>query len=94
LPAGKRLQTMSDRTIALRTERVRLSAKDRRVYPAISFEAPAGSLVALLGASGTGKTSLLLTLAGRMRGWNGVATVFGLDAARDSRPSAGWSASG
>jgi ABC-type multidrug transport system ATPase subunit len=37
-----------------------------------------------LGASGTGKTSLLLTIAGRMRGWHGSVTVEDIDAARHS----------
>jgi ABC-2 type transport system ATP-binding protein len=76
---------MSETDIAVHTERVRLSAGDRRVYPPITFDAPPGSIVALLGASGTGKTSLLLTLAGRMRGWHGTVTVFGVDASRNGR---------
>jgi len=75
---------MSDTDIAVHAKRVRLTAGGRRVYPAITFDAPAGSTVALLGASGSGKTSLLLTLAGRMRGWTGEATVCGFDVARDS----------
>jgi ABC-2 type transport system ATP-binding protein len=76
---------MSETDIAVHTERVRLSAGDRRVYPPMTFDAPPGSIVALLGASGTGKTSLLLTLAGRMRGWHGAVTVFGADASRNGR---------
>jgi len=72
---------MSDTAIAIHAARVRLSSDGRAVYPAVTFEAPAGSVVAVLGASGTGKTSLLLTLAGRMRGWSGTLSVFGLDAA-------------
>jgi ABC-2 type transport system ATP-binding protein len=75
---------MDERLIAVRAERLRLSSGGRTIYPAMTFQAPAGSLVALLGASGTGKTSLLLTLAGRMRGWHGTATVCGVDVARHS----------
>jgi ABC-2 type transport system ATP-binding protein len=75
---------MSEREIAVHAERVRLSAGDRKVYPATTFEIPAGSVTALLGASGTGKTSLLLTIAGRMRGWHGTVTVCGIDVARHS----------
>jgi ABC-2 type transport system ATP-binding protein len=70
--------------IAVRAQRVRLSSGDRRVYPAMTFEIEAGSVTALLGASGTGKTALLLTIAGRMRGWHGDLAVCGLDAARQS----------
>jgi ABC-type multidrug transport system ATPase subunit len=75
---------MSDREIAVRAERVRLSAGDRRVYPATTFEIPAGTVATVLGASGTGKTSLLLTIAGRMRGWHGSASVDRIDVARHS----------
>jgi ABC-type multidrug transport system ATPase subunit len=75
---------MSEIDMAVCAERVRLSAGGSRVYPATTFQVPAGSLAAFLGASGTGKTSLLLTLAGRMRGWHGSATVCGLDSARQS----------
>lgn len=52
------------------------------MYPSVTFEAPAGSTVAILGAAGTGKTALLLTVAGRMRHWQGTATVCGIDAGR------------
>jgi len=72
---------MSDREIAVRAERVRLSSGDRRVYPATTFEIAAGTVAAFLGASGTGKTSLLLTIAGRMRGWHGSVAVDGIDVA-------------
>ena len=76
---------MSDTDIAIHAERVRLSSGGHRILPAITFDAAVGSIVALVGASGTGKTSLLLALAGRMRGWNGSIRVFGADAARDGK---------
>jgi ABC-2 type transport system ATP-binding protein len=71
---------MSNTVIALRAQRLRLSAAGRDVYPPLTFEASAGSMTAILGAAGTGKTALLLTLAGRMRGWTGRAEVCGADA--------------
>ncbi|GAT65289.1 multidrug ABC transporter ATPase-like protein [Planomonospora sphaerica] len=53
------------------------------VYRDVGLDAPAGSLTALAGQAGSGRTSLLLTLAGRMRPTSGVLTVAG-----QSRPRA------
>ncbi|WP_063774115.1 ABC transporter ATP-binding protein [Streptacidiphilus rugosus] len=47
------------------------------VYQDVSFEAGPGQLVALVGDSGSGRTSLLLTVAGRMRPSAGQASVDG-----------------
>ncbi|NUR87889.1 MAG: ATP-binding cassette domain-containing protein [Nonomuraea sp.] len=47
------------------------------VYRGVSFEAEPGSLVCVAGASGSGRTSLLLTLAGRMRKATGKFAVAG-----------------
>jgi branched-chain amino acid transport system ATP-binding protein len=44
---------------------------------AVSLEVPAGSLVALLGANGAGKTSTLLALAGHLAPSAGVAHLLG-----------------
>ena len=65
--------------IAIRAERVRFSSSGSRVTAPVSFEAPEGALVAVLGGSGSGKTPLLLALAGRMRGWNGSLHISGRD---------------
>ncbi|MFJ4845925.1 ATP-binding cassette domain-containing protein [Streptomyces sp. NPDC088733] len=43
----------------------------------VTFTAPAGSLIAVEGASGTGRTCLLLALTGRMRAGEGHAEVAG-----------------
>ncbi|NML49605.1 ATP-binding cassette domain-containing protein [Streptomyces sp. R302] len=48
------------------------------VFRDVSFRAGAGSLVALEGPSGTGRTCLLLALAGRMKTQEGTAEVGGL----------------
>lgn len=48
-----------------------------RVYEDVGFEAGAGSLVAVEGPAGSGRTCLLLTLAGRMRPTSGTAAVAG-----------------
>jgi ABC-type multidrug transport system ATPase subunit len=48
------------------------------VYRGVSFRAGPGELVALVGENGSGRTSLLLSVAGRMRPTGGEATVAGL----------------
>ncbi|MET7638857.1 ATP-binding cassette domain-containing protein [Streptomyces sp. NPDC005438] len=48
------------------------------VYRDIDLDAPPGSLIALTGPSGSGRTCLLLTLTGRMRPSGGRASVHGL----------------
>lgn len=47
------------------------------VFHDINFEAPPGTLVALEGPSGSGRTCLLLSLTGRMRATEGSAEVAG-----------------
>ncbi|GGL85112.1 iron ABC transporter ATP-binding protein [Streptomyces fumigatiscleroticus] len=47
-------------------------------FRGISVDAEPGSLIAVLGPSGSGRTCLLLALTGRMRPTEGVATVDGL----------------
>ncbi|MFD4990351.1 ATP-binding cassette domain-containing protein [Streptomyces sp. NPDC058374] len=48
------------------------------VFRDVRFEAAPGSVVALTGASGTGRTCLLLALAGRMKLTEGEARIGGL----------------
>jgi ABC-type multidrug transport system ATPase subunit len=48
------------------------------VYQDVSFQAEPGQLVVLVGENGSGRTSLLLSVAGRMRPTGGEATVAGL----------------
>ena len=72
----------------------RLGLETRRgwVYRDVSFTAEAGSVTTLLGSTGSGKTAVLLTLAGRMRPSTGSATVAGLDSVREAakvRPAVG-----
>ncbi|MGW3242507.1 ATP-binding cassette domain-containing protein [Streptomyces sp. NPDC001070] len=47
------------------------------VFRDVTFTAPAGSLIAVEGASGSGRTCLLLSLTGRMRATEGTAEVAG-----------------
>ncbi|RAG87689.1 ABC transporter ATP-binding protein [Streptacidiphilus pinicola] len=48
------------------------------VYQGVSFDAGAGQLVAVVGENGSGRTSLLLSVAGQMRPNGGTASVAGL----------------
>lgn len=52
------------------------------VYGPIDLDVDAGGLTALIHPAGTGRTALLLTLAGRMRAQAGTVTVFGCSDAR------------
>jgi len=47
----------------------------------VSFDAPGGTLAALVGPDGAGKTTLLRLLAGLMKADAGAVTVLGIDAA-------------
>jgi ABC-type multidrug transport system ATPase subunit len=67
--------TLQARDLALRTRR-------GPVYGPIDLTVDAGTFVVLSGAAGSGKTALLLTLAGRMRPTAGSLRVDGVDAIR------------
>ncbi|MFC6878376.1 MULTISPECIES: ABC transporter ATP-binding protein [Actinomadura] len=58
-----------------------LGVRTRRgwVYRGVTLRASAGTLVAVAGPGGSGRTSLLLTVAGRMRPTSGALRVCGLD---------------
>jgi ABC-type glutathione transport system ATPase component len=53
------------------------------VYGPIDLDLDAGGVTVLVGPSGTGRTALLMTLAGRMRPESGSLTVLGRSRVRD-----------
>ena len=63
--------------LALRAEGLGLRASGRQVFSGVDLAAPIGSMLVVRGRAGTGKTSLLLMLAGRMRPTAGTLTVLG-----------------
>lgn len=63
--------------LAVAAHGVGLRAGDRDVFSGVDVEAPVGSFVVLTGGSGSGKTALLLALAGRLRTTSGRLTVLG-----------------
>lgn len=73
---------------ALRLEGVRLTYPDgREALKGVSFEVPAGTMVALVGASGAGKSSVLSVLLGFSAPSSGRITWDGVDVASLSRAS-------
>ncbi|WP_197353097.1 ATP-binding cassette domain-containing protein [Streptomyces bathyalis] len=63
--------------VGLRAEDLALDGPRGRVFSGVRFEAAPGSLVALEGPSGSGRTCLLLALSGRMKATGGHAVVGG-----------------
>ena len=68
---------------ALSCERVTIRYGRRRVIEDVSFAVPAGSVYALLGRNGAGKSSLVRCLVGQQRPTSGRALLFGRDAWRE-----------
>lgn len=68
----------------VRVERLGLQTRRGWVYRNMSFSAQPGCVTTVLGPTGSGKTAVLLTLAGRMRPSTGSGTVNGLDLVRDA----------
>ena len=77
---------MSAATAVITARHLSLSTRAGWVYRDIDLDVPAGSLAVINGPARSGKTALLLTLAGRMAPGSGALTVAGADARR--HPSA------
>jgi len=73
---------MDTRPPALEAAGLGLATRRGAVYRDISLVVPAGSFAMLVGSTGSGKTALLLTLAGRMHATSGTLRSFGDDARR------------
>ena len=58
-------------------DRLSFSYGDRRIIDRVSFEIPAGKVVALMGGSGVGKTTLLRLITGLVAPQEGTVEVFG-----------------
>lgn len=78
---------------AVRVEGLELHLGRRRVLAGLDLEVPAGSVTALVGRNGAGKSSLLRVLAGELRPRHGRVRVLGLDPWRARVPlrqRVGW----
>ncbi|OIV36407.1 hypothetical protein BIV57_16415 [Mangrovactinospora gilvigrisea] len=62
----------------MRAEGLTLRGGRGPVYADVALDVPAGALAAVAGPPGSGRTALLLTLAGRMRPSAGTASVDGM----------------
>ncbi|MGW1894804.1 ATP-binding cassette domain-containing protein [Streptomyces sp. NPDC002004] len=65
----------ADAGVAVRAEGLGLEGPRGWVFREVTFEAAPGSLIAVEGPSGSGRTCLLLALTGRMKPTEGHATV-------------------
>ncbi len=70
---------------AATTRALELRTRRGVVYPPTTLTVEPGSVTALLGPARSGRTALLLTLAGRMRPTAGTARVCGRDLVRERR---------
>lgn len=73
---------MSPATGDITAHALGLRTRSGWVYRDVDLEVPGGSLVVVSGPARSGKTALLLTLAGRMRAGEGDLSVAGIDARR------------
>ncbi|MBG6213773.1 ABC-type multidrug transport system ATPase subunit [Cryobacterium sp. CAN_C3] len=75
VPTVNSTQDSSDPAIQTRNFSIRNGRQT--VIGALSLDIPVGALFVVSGRFASGKTALLLALAGRLRGFSGTATVFG-----------------
>jgi ABC-type multidrug transport system ATPase subunit len=77
------VETESDREVAITARGIRMSGPWGPVYGPLDLDVAEGGLTVLNCPAGSGRTTLLMTLAGRMRPVGGTLSVFGLTRARD-----------
>jgi branched-chain amino acid transport system ATP-binding protein len=68
---------MSDTALAVEARDIRASYGRVLALDNVTFGLPVGSVVAVLGANGAGKSSLLSVLAGQLQPMNGIVKVHG-----------------
>ncbi|HEY3438259.1 MAG TPA: ATP-binding cassette domain-containing protein [Actinotalea sp.] len=78
--------TQRDRGPAIRVQGVEKSYKDLHVLRGVTFDVAAGSIFALLGSNGAGKTTMVRILSTLLRSDAGTATVNGFDVATQPHP--------
>lgn len=62
-----------------------LASRHRTVFADVGFAFPRGGLGVVQGPAGSGRSSLLLAVGGRMRGLTGALSVAGFDGVRQTR---------
>ncbi len=71
-------------TTAIRVQGIEKSYKDLQVLRGVDFEVASGSIFALLGSNGAGKTTMVKILATLLKADGGQAAVEGFDVATES----------
>lgn len=71
--------------LAVRLAGVTVGYDHRAALENVNLEIPAGSLVAIFGPNGGGKTTLLKVIAGLLQPWAGVVEVLGAPPGREAR---------
>jgi ABC-2 type transport system ATP-binding protein len=74
---------LRDRDPAIRVQSMEKSYKELHVLRGVDFEVPPGSIFALLGSNGAGKTTIVRILSTLLRPDAGTATVNGFDVTKD-----------
>jgi ABC-2 type transport system ATP-binding protein len=69
---------------AIRVQNMEKSYKDLHVLRGVDFEVATGSIFALLGSNGAGKTTIVKILSTLLKADAGTATVYGFDVATDA----------
>ncbi|MGY4543388.1 ABC-2 type transport system ATP-binding protein [Arthrobacter sp. UYNi723] len=69
---------------AIRVQNMEKSYQDRHVLRGVDFEVAPGSVFALLGSNGAGKTTMVKILSTLLRADAGTATVYGFDIATEA----------
>ena len=75
------MSTERGREAAIRVRNVEKSYKDLHVLKGVDFEVAPGSIFALLGSNGAGKTTAIKILSTLLKADAGTATVNGYDVA-------------
>jgi ABC-2 type transport system ATP-binding protein len=70
---------------AIRVQGIEKSYKDLHVLKGVDFEVARGSIFALLGSNGAGKTTMVRILSTLLRPDAGTATVLGFDVTKDAQ---------
>ena len=85
MTAASAVDTASAGAPVVRLDGVTYSAGGRTILKDLSLDVPRGSVTAIMGPSGTGKTTLLRLMTGQLKPHEGRVVVAGEDLARLSR---------
>jgi phospholipid/cholesterol/gamma-HCH transport system ATP-binding protein len=79
LPMSDPLTTSNDKVPLVRIRGLRFLRGERAIFDGLDIDIPRGKVTAIMGPSGTGKTTLLKLIGGQLRPTEGTVEVDGLD---------------